>query len=178
MIPLKTKLRKTELLSDLPQMFDSAQFKKKGNSHMEPDDLGKFVAMFLKITLTQVEKELFEAMVKRYGSANGKMLGREQFVDLFNQNYISNSNLSSLGKECMKKVKKVLKARSLKDVLKAYDTEKTGHLCQRNLKVACYQEFRLSQAEIEILIEYLAKSDASGYFSIDAFESEIITTTV
>lgn len=59
---------------------------------------------------------------------------------------------------------------NVREKLQKFDKEGHGKLCQRQMKLALYSEWHLSQAEIDVLIEYLGK-DNSGYFAIENFES-------
>lgn len=121
-----------------------------------------------------MEVNLIADIFKRYGKQNGTYLDMPQFKALFEQKYIHNSNLKELGKQTLKKVKKLLKNKNITEVLKPFDKEKSGSLSQRNFKVGMYQEFQMSQGEVEILIEYL-DTDCSGYFSLEKLNSELIT---
>lgn len=145
---------------------------------MTPQDFARFVCTMLKVQILPQEMDLIKAIFMRFGSVEALEIAG--FRELLAMNYIHNTADATLSKNLLKKIKNSdsfkSKRKDLQEILAPFDKEKTKRLCLRNLKLALFQEFHLSQSEIEILIDHLAK-DQSGYVSIEQFASDLIQTT-
>ena len=170
--PLITRLKTLGFYDDLETVYTKFRHQ---NSRMTTNDFAGFLATMLKVQLLPQEKDLVQAIFKRFG--NVEALEIAGFRELLSTTYIHNKADATLSKNLLKKVKNSdslkSKRKSLQEILAPFDKEKTNRLCLRNLKLALFQEFHLSQSEIEILIDHLAK-DQSGYVSIEEFNSMLI----